>query len=42
MICDQIVTCQPSRRQNVAKIDDVQWAVMVTSGAISFIEKPDA
>jgi uncharacterized membrane protein YcaP (DUF421 family) len=31
-----------AERQNVAKIDDVQWGVMVTSGAISFIEKPDA
>ena len=31
-----------ARQQNIAKLDDVQWAVMVTSGAISFIKKPDA
>jgi uncharacterized membrane protein YcaP (DUF421 family) len=30
------------RQQNIAKIDDVQWAVMETSGAISFIKKSDA
>ena len=29
-----------ARQQNIAKIDDVQWAVMETSGAISFIKKP--
>jgi uncharacterized membrane protein YcaP (DUF421 family) len=31
-----------ARRQNIAKIEDVQWAVMETSGAISFIKKSDA
>jgi uncharacterized membrane protein YcaP (DUF421 family) len=31
-----------ARRQNIAKIADVQWAVMETSGAISFIKKSDA
>ena len=30
------------RQQNIAKIEEVQWAVMETSGAISFITKPDA
>jgi uncharacterized membrane protein YcaP (DUF421 family) len=29
-----------ARRQNIATIADVQWAVMETSGAISFIKKP--
>jgi uncharacterized membrane protein YcaP (DUF421 family) len=29
-----------ARQQNIAKLDDVQWAVMETSGAISFIKKP--
>ena len=28
-----------ARQQNIAKIEDVQWAVMETSGAISFIKK---
>jgi uncharacterized membrane protein YcaP (DUF421 family) len=31
-----------ARQQNIAKIADVQWAVMETSGAISFIKKSDA
>ena len=31
-----------ARQQHIAKIDDVQWAVMETSGAISFIKKSDA
>ena len=31
-----------ARQQNIAKIQDVQWAVMETSGAISFIKKSDA
>jgi len=31
-----------ARQQNIAKIEDVQWAVMETSGAISFIKKSDA
>jgi uncharacterized membrane protein YcaP (DUF421 family) len=29
------------RRQGIASIDRVQWAVMETSGTISFIEKAD-
>jgi uncharacterized membrane protein YcaP (DUF421 family) len=28
-----------ARLQSIAKIEDVQWAVMETSGAISFIQK---
>jgi uncharacterized membrane protein YcaP (DUF421 family) len=28
-----------ARQQNIAKIEDVQWAVMETSGVISFIKK---
>ena len=31
-----------ARQQNIAKIEDVRWAVMETSGAISFIKKSDA
>jgi len=31
-----------ARQQNIAKIEDVQWAVMETSGAISFIKKQDS
>jgi uncharacterized membrane protein YcaP (DUF421 family) len=31
-----------ARQQNIAKLDDVQWAVMETSGAISFIKKTDS
>jgi uncharacterized membrane protein YcaP (DUF421 family) len=31
-----------ARQQNIAKLEDVQWAVMETSGAISFIKKPGA
>jgi uncharacterized membrane protein YcaP (DUF421 family) len=31
-----------ARQQNIAKIADVQWAVMETSGAISFIKKSEA
>jgi uncharacterized membrane protein YcaP (DUF421 family) len=31
-----------ARLQSIAKIEDVQWAVMETSGAISFIKKSDA
>ena len=30
-----------ARQQNIARIEDVQWAVMETSGAISFIKKSD-
>jgi uncharacterized membrane protein YcaP (DUF421 family) len=31
-----------ARQQNIAKLEDVQWAVMETSGAISFIKKTDS
>ena len=31
-----------ARQQNIAKIEDVRWAVMETSGAISFIKKSDS
>jgi uncharacterized membrane protein YcaP (DUF421 family) len=31
-----------ARRQNIAKLEDVQWAVLETSGTVSFIKKPDA
>jgi uncharacterized membrane protein YcaP (DUF421 family) len=31
-----------ARLQSIAKIEDVQWAVMETNGAISFIKKSDA
>jgi uncharacterized membrane protein YcaP (DUF421 family) len=30
------------RQQSIAKLADVQWAVMETSGTISFIKKSDA
>jgi uncharacterized membrane protein YcaP (DUF421 family) len=30
------------RQQNIATLDDVAWAVMETSGAISFIKKSDS
>jgi uncharacterized membrane protein YcaP (DUF421 family) len=30
------------RRQGIGTIDDVQWAVMETSGVISFIKKSDS
>ena len=30
------------RKQGIAKLDDVAWAVMETSGEISFIKKSDA
>jgi uncharacterized membrane protein YcaP (DUF421 family) len=30
------------RQQNIAALDDVAWAVMETSGAISFIKKSDS
>ncbi len=33
---------EAARRQGIAKLDDVAWAVMETSGAISFIKKSDA
>jgi len=28
-----------ARRQNIAQLDDVAWAVMETSGEITFIKK---
>jgi uncharacterized membrane protein YcaP (DUF421 family) len=31
-----------AREQNIAKIDDVEWAVMETSGKITFIKKSDS
>jgi uncharacterized membrane protein YcaP (DUF421 family) len=31
-----------ARQQNIASLDDVAWAVMETSGAISFIKKSDS
>ena len=30
------------RKQNIGSLDDVQWAVMETSGAISFVKKSDS
>ena len=30
---------EATRQQQIAHLDDVQWAVMETSGAISFIKK---
>ena len=33
---------QAARLQNIASLDDVDWAVMETSGAISFIKKSDS
>jgi uncharacterized membrane protein YcaP (DUF421 family) len=33
---------QSARQQNIASLDDVDWAVMETSGAISFIKKSDS
>jgi uncharacterized membrane protein YcaP (DUF421 family) len=33
---------QAARQQNIASLDDVDWAVMETSGAISFIKKSDS
>jgi uncharacterized membrane protein YcaP (DUF421 family) len=31
---------QEMRQQQIASLDEVQWAVLETSGAISFIKKP--
>jgi uncharacterized membrane protein YcaP (DUF421 family) len=31
-----------ARQQSIASLDDVEWAVMETSGAISFIKKSDS
>src|SRR5690242_19313889 len=31
-----------ARQQNIASLDDVAWAVMETSGAMSFIKKSDS
>src|SRR5438874_176545 len=33
---------EEARKQNIAKLDDVAWAVMETSGEISFIKKSDS
>jgi uncharacterized membrane protein YcaP (DUF421 family) len=33
---------QAARQQNIRSLDDVDWAVMETSGAISFIKKSDS
>jgi uncharacterized membrane protein YcaP (DUF421 family) len=33
---------QAARQQSIASLDDVAWAVMETSGAISFIKKSDS
>jgi uncharacterized membrane protein YcaP (DUF421 family) len=33
---------EAARKQGIAKLDDVAWAVMETSGAISFIKKSDS
>jgi uncharacterized membrane protein YcaP (DUF421 family) len=33
---------EEARQQQIASIDEVQWAVMETSGAISFIKKSDS
>ncbi len=30
------------RQQQIASIEEVQWAVLETSGAISFIKKTDS
>jgi uncharacterized membrane protein YcaP (DUF421 family) len=31
-----------AREQNIAKVDDIEWAVMETSGKITFIKKSDS
>jgi uncharacterized membrane protein YcaP (DUF421 family) len=31
-----------ARQQNIAKLDDVQWAVLETNGTLSFIKKSDS
>lgn len=33
---------QAARQQNIGSLDEVAWAVMETSGAISFIKKSDS
>jgi uncharacterized membrane protein YcaP (DUF421 family) len=33
---------EAARKQNIGSLDDVAWAVMETSGEISFIKKSDA
>ena len=33
---------QAARQQNIASLDEVDWAVMETSGAISFIKKSNS
>jgi uncharacterized membrane protein YcaP (DUF421 family) len=32
---------EAARKQNIASLDEVKWAVMETSGSISFIKKSD-
>jgi uncharacterized membrane protein YcaP (DUF421 family) len=36
----RIRTANDARRQQIASLDQVQWAVLETSRAISFIKKP--
>jgi uncharacterized membrane protein YcaP (DUF421 family) len=33
---------EEARKQNIAKLEDIKWAVMETSGEISFIKKSDS
>jgi len=33
---------EEARQQQIASLDEVQWAVLGTSGAISFIKKSDS
>ena len=33
---------EEARKQNIASFDDIAWAVMETSGEISFIKKSDS
>jgi uncharacterized membrane protein YcaP (DUF421 family) len=33
---------EAARKEGIGKLDDVAWAVMETSGEISFIKKSDA
>ena len=33
---------EEARKQNIAKFEDIKWAVMETSGEISFIKKSDS
>jgi len=36
------VLAEAARQEGIAKLDDVAWAVMETSGTISFIKKSDS